>query len=199
MSTDTIDFAMNFEENQQAEADRKLFVVFYKDVVKNEVKSTEAGRPIFDEVDLVKIITPGSRDSFVGDATEQYQHRFPQQWARYKAGKSQEMSGTPLNQLPWLGVGQIAEFNGVGCHTVEQLVGMPDSISQKFMGHHAIKQRAQQYLVASKAEAPTLKMESELKKRDETIAELQETVNALLAREKAAQAEKAAQKVPGKG
>jgi len=187
---DTLDFAMNFEENQQAEADRKLFVIFYKDVIKNEVKSTEAGRPIFDEIDLVKIITPGSRDSFVGDATELYQHRFPQQWARYKAGKSQELSGTPLNQLPWLGVGQIAEFAGVGCHTVEQLVGMPDSISQKFMGHHAIKQRAATYHAAAKENAPTLKMEAELKKRDETIAELQETVNALLAREKAANAAK---------
>lgn len=195
---DTLDFAMNFEENQQTEADRKLFVIFYKDVVKNEPKSTEAGRPIFDEIDLVKIITPGSRDSFVGDATEQYQHRFPQQWARYKAGKPQELSGTPLNQLPWLGVGQIAEFNGVGCHTVEQLVGMPDSISQKFMGHHAIKQRAMAYLEHAKAEAPTLKMEAELKKRDEEIAELKETVGALLAREKAAQAEKASQAVPKK-
>jgi ABC-type enterochelin transport system substrate-binding protein len=58
------------------------------------------------------------------------------------------------------------------------------------MGHHAIKQRAAAYLAAAKENAPTLKMEAELKKRDETIAELQETVNALLAREKAANAAK---------
>lgn len=186
MSTDTIDFAMNFEDNQQADADKKLLVIFYKDVVKNEVKSTEAGRPIFDEIDLVKIITPGSRDSFVGDATHEYQARFPQQWSRYKAGKAQEMSGTPLNQLPWLGIGQIAEFNSVGCYTVEQLVGMPDSLSQKFMGHHAIKLRAQAYLVAAKEAAPTLKMEAELKKRDEEMAQLRETVSALSAQLNAA-------------
>jgi hypothetical protein len=197
MSTDTLDFAMNFEENQQSDADRKLFVIFYKDVVKNEVKSTEAGRPIFDEIDLVKIITPGSKDSYVGDATPQYQARFPQQWARYKAGKSQELSGTPLNQLPWLGVGQIAEFNAVGCHTVEQLVGMPDSVSQKFMGHHAIKLRAQSYLDHAKAEAPTLKMEAELKKRDEQIAELTLMVNGMKAARDKELAEKASQKSPG--
>jgi hypothetical protein len=194
MTHDTLDFAMNFEQNQQAEADRKLLVIFYKDVVKNEPKSTEAGRPVFDEIDLVKIITPGSRDSYVGDASYEYQERFPQQWARYKAGKSQEMSGTPLNQLPWLGVGQIAEFNAVGCYTVEQLVGMPDAVSQKFMGHHAIKQRAAQYLNLAKENAPLMKMESELKQRDEQIAQLQETVNALLAREKVANAEKLAAK-----
>jgi hypothetical protein len=198
MSTDTIDFAMNFEDAQQQEADRKLFVVFYRDVQKNELKSIEAGRPIFDEIDLVKIVTPGSRDSFVGIADYEYQQRFPTHWARYKQGKSQEISGTPLNQLPWLGIAQIAEFNAVGCHTVEQLVGMADQVSQKFMGHHAIKQRAAQYLNLAKENAPLMKMEAELKKRDDEISQLQETVNALVARDKANQA---AQKVaaPGKG
>jgi len=196
MSTDTLDFAMNFEDHQQAEADRKLMVIFYKDVQKNENKSIEAGRPIFDEIDLVKIITPGSRDSFVGPADYDYQQRFPQQWARYKQGKSQDISGTPLNQLPWLGVAQIAEFNAVGCHTVEQLVGMSDQLSSKFMGHHAVKQRAAQYLNLAKENAPLLKMEAELKTRDQKIEELQETVAALVARDKANQAAKAA---PPKG
>ena len=101
-----------------------------------------------------------------------------------------------MNQLPWLGVGQIAEFNAVGCHTVEQLVGMPDAVSQKFMGHHAIKQRAQAYLEAAKAEAPTLKMEAELKKRDDEIAELRDLINQMQAVRKQ---EQAAQKAPGKG
>lgn len=187
MSTTEVDFMMNFEDNQQAEADKKLVVAFYKDAIKNEFKSTEAGRPIFDEVDLVKIITPGSRDSFVGDATEQYQQRFPQQWARFKAGQSQDITGTPLNMLPWLSIGQIAEFNAVGCRTVEQLVGMPDVLSQKFMGHHGIKQRAQQYLEAAKSAAPLLKMEAELKKRDEQIEELQAAVQALVAKNAAKQ------------
>jgi hypothetical protein len=181
----TLDFAMNFEDNQQADADKKLFVIFYKDAIKNEFKSTEAGRPIFDELDLVKIMTPGSRDTFVGDATEQYQKRFPDQWARYKAGQDQSMSGTPLNVLPWLSIAQIAEFKAMSCHTVEQLVSIPDNVSQKFMGYHGIKQRAQQYLDAAKDSAPLLKMEAELQKRDEQIAELKATVDAMMAAKKA--------------
>ena len=176
---ETLDFAMNFEDNQQSDADKRLFVVFYTGTVHNEHKSIEAGRPIFDEIDLVKIITPGSKDSFVGDATPDYQARFPQQWARYKAGKDQNTSGTPLNQLPWLGQGQIAEFNAVGCHTVEQLVGMSDALSVKFMGHHQIKQRAQAYLDAAKESAPLVKLQAELHKRDETIEELRQTVDAM--------------------
>jgi hypothetical protein len=181
MSTDVLDFAMNFDDNQQSEADKKLLVAFFKDTIKNETKSIAAGRPIVDEIDLIKIITPGSRDSFIGDATEQYQHRFKAQWERYKAGQAQAVSGTPLNMLPWLSVGQIAEFNAVGCQTVEQLVGMPDAMSQKFMGHHAIKQKALAYLDAATSAAPMLKLQSELDKRDEQIKELQAQMAAVIA------------------
>lgn len=183
MSTDAIDFAMNFEDNQQSDADKRLLVLFYREPIKNEQKSIDAGRPIFDEIDLVKIITPGSRDTFVGDASEEYQRRFPSQWARYKAGREQGSSGTPLNQLPFLSMGQVAEFNAVGCTTVEHLVGMSDNLSQKFMGHFALKQRAQEYLDAAKGAAPTLKLQAELAKRDEQIAELKATVDALVSKQ----------------
>lgn len=183
MSTDTIDFAMNFEDGQQSDADKRLLVLFYREPIKNELKSVEAGRPIFDEIDLIKIITPGSRDTFVGDATYEYQQRFPAQWGRYKSGRDQASSGTPLNQLPFLSMGQVAEFNAVGCTTIEHLVGMSDSLSQKFMGHFALKQRAQEYLDAAKGAAPTLRLQSELAKRDEQIAELQATVQAMVDRQ----------------
>jgi hypothetical protein len=189
---ETLDFQMNFEDSQQADADKKLFVIFYKDAIKNEPKSVEAGRPIFDEFDIVKIMTPGSRDTFTGLADEGYQQRFPQQWARYKAGRDAIQSGTPLNQLPWLSIGQVAEFNAVNCHTVEQLVGMPDALSQKFMGHHAVKQKALAYLEAATAAAPTHKMQAELAKRDETIAELTKAVEALVAKNRADEAAKKA-------
>lgn len=180
MSTETIDYEMNFEDGMQSAADKRLLVLFYREPIKNELKSIEAGRPIFDEIDLIKIITPGSRDTFVGDATLEYQQRFPAQWARYKAGKDQTMTGTPLNQLPWLSIGQIAEFESVGCKTVEQLVGMPDSLSQKFMGHHAIKQKAQEYLDAAAGNAPTLRLQKELEKRDAQILELQQQMQKMI-------------------
>lgn len=179
MPIETLDFQMNFEANEQSEADKKLLVIFYKDAIKNEIKSAEAGRPIFDEVDLVKIIAPGSRDSFVGDATPDYQARFPTQWAKYKAGKTQSMSGSPLSVLPWLSVAQIAEFNALSCYTVEQLVGMPDAVAHKFMGFNAIKERASAWLKASSDAAPLMKMEAELKKRDEQIEQMQATMAAM--------------------
>jgi hypothetical protein len=189
-----LDFDMNFEQAQQSEADKKLLVMFFKGTVKNEIKSIEAGRPIFDEIDLVKIIAPGSRDSFVGDATYDYQQRFPQHWARYKTNQSQEEVGTPLNMLPWLTVAQVEEFRALSVKTVEQLAGMPDSVAQKFMGFHAIRQKAQSYLEAAKDSAPIHKMQAELQKRDDEIAQLKITVASLV---KQNEAEQAAKKTPG--
>jgi hypothetical protein len=118
----------------------------------------------------------------VGDATPDYQMRFPRQWAHFKAGTTQDLGGTPLNQLPWLTMGQIAEFNAVGVHTVEHLVNMSDAHSQKFMGHHQIKARAQAYLDAAKDSAPAIKLQAEVQKRDEQIAELTEANKTLMAR-----------------
>lgn len=181
MSTDVLDIQMNFEEGQQSEADKKLMVLFYKTSMKNEDKSVAAGRPIFDDIDAIKIISPGSKDSFTGLATYEYQQRFPEQWKRFQARQDQTSSGTPLNQMPWLTPGQIEEFKAVNCHTLEQLVGMPDNLSQRFMGHHAIKQKAEAYLKAATEQAPLMKLQSELEKRDEQIAELQRQMQVLIA------------------
>lgn len=192
---DELDFEMNFEQQQQSEADRKLFVIFFKGTVKNETKSIAEGRPIFDEIDLVKIMTPGSRDTFVGDATPDYQARFPQQWARYKANQSQEVGGTPLNMVPWLTIAQIEEFKAFNVRTVEGLAGMADAVAQKFMGFHEFRRKAQAFLDAAKESAPIHKMQAELQKRDDEIAQLKDTVAALV---KQQEEQEKAKKVPAK-
>jgi len=187
VSTGTIDYNMDFQDNQQAEADKRLLVHFFKDAIQNNFKTKEAGRPIFDEFDFVKVMAPGSRDTVVTRVADgsDYARRFPTQWAQYKARQEQSLTGTPLSQVPWLTVGQIAEFNAVNCRTVEQLVGMPDNLSQKFMGHFQIKQRAQVYLDAAKSAAPALKLQAELEKRDMEIAELRGMIEAMQATQQA--------------
>lgn len=187
MSTETLDHAMDFTDAQQSEADRRLFVTFFKDAIKNVTASVEAGRPIFEERDFIRIVTPGSRDSVVARVREgdQYTMRFPTQWARYKQNLDQAVSGTPLSQVPWMSVAQVAEFNAVGCKTVEQLVGMSDAMASRFMGFHGVKNRLQAYLDAAKDAAPALKLQAELEKRDDQIAELKTMLEAMQATKKA--------------
>lgn len=177
-----LDFAMDFDANQQSEADKKLMVKFFKGTIKNEVKSAAEGRPIFDEIDLVMIMTPGSRDNFVGDATEQYQRRFPTQWDRYKKNQTQDDGGTPLNLMPWVTSAQVEEFKYFNIRTVEHLAGCPDSVAQKFMGIQQFKQKAQAFLEAAKDRAPILKMQAELQQRDDKLAEQDKTIQELAKR-----------------
>jgi hypothetical protein len=185
MSTAQIDFDMNFEDGQQDEADKRLFVTFFTEAVQNESKTVETGRPIFDDVDMIRIMFPGSKDTTVGTAHYGYQQRFPKQWAQYKAKMDQTTSGTPLSSVTWLTKGQVAEMLAMNIRSVEQLAGMPDSMAQRFLNHHELKRQAQAYLDAAAGAAPLLKMTAELSKRDEQIAELQAQVATLVAASKA--------------
>jgi hypothetical protein len=180
MSTQDIDFDMNFADEQQQEADKNLYVRFFQEAVQNEAASNEAGRPIFDTVDMIEIMYPGRRDTTVGMANHQgYKNRFAKQWMQYSKGLAQTVSGTPLSQVSWLTAGQIAEMKAVNIHSVEQLAGMTDNVAAKFMNHHALKQQAQAFLDQAAGNAPLLKMQAELGQRDSKIAELMAAVEAL--------------------
>lgn len=181
MSTAEIDFAMNFEDSQQYEGDKKLFVVFYREAVPSEFKTLQEGRPIFDDVDMIRIHTPGSRDTVVSVAHEGYRQRFAKQWQQYSQKVEQTTSGTPLSALPWLTVSQVAEFGYFNIHSVEQLASMPDNMPNKMMNHQSLKQQASNFLEAAKGAAPMLKMQAELESRDEDIADLKASVIALKA------------------
>lgn len=169
------------DANNEFEHDNKLYVKFFPQAVYNAAKSEDAGRPIFDEVDMIQVMTPGSRDSFVGKASQHYQFRFARQWAAYKAGKEQSADGTPIEEVPFLSVSQVAELKAVNVKTLEHLANMPDVLLQKFMGAHALKQRAQLFLNAAKDNAPMIKLQSELEKRDNEIAVLQRQMSELMA------------------
>ena len=170
-----------FEQSREYESDSKLFVVFFRGTQLNELKSREAGRPIHDDVDMIKIVVPGQRDTVVAIADHSYQVRFPKQWAQFKANAEQTASGTPLSEVTWLTPAQIADLKAMNVHSVEQLAAMPDSNAHAFMGFHGLKQRAAAYIEAAAGSAPLLKMQAELEERDAKIAAMQAQLDKILA------------------
>jgi hypothetical protein len=181
-----------FDQNREHDGDNKLFAVFYKATEINIEKSQEAGRPVHDEIDLIKIIIPGQRDSMVSKATFEYQQRFPKQWAQYKQNTAQIGSGTPLEELPFLTMAQVADLKAINVHTAEQLAGMNDSNSHSLMGFHAIKQQAQNYIEAAAGQAPLLKLQAQI---DALVAKNEELVDLI---DKQREALKAPAKVAAK-
>jgi hypothetical protein len=173
--------AKDFQQSQH-EGDKRLLAKFYKNAIFNEFKSNEAGRHIYDEIDYIRVITPGSRDDFHTEATQQYKDRFPEQWARYKSSQDQAVSGTPIDMVPWLTIGQVQELKYFNISTVEQLVAAPDSIAQKFLGFHNLRAKAKSFLDSATAEAEKTKLESALRERDDKITELSTSVASLTAK-----------------
>jgi predicted MPP superfamily phosphohydrolase len=88
--------------------------------------------------------------------------------------------GTPLEEVPFLTVSQIAELKGLNVYTLEQLAGIADTHSRHFMGFNSMKQKAVAYLESAKSAAPITAMKLELEKRDAEIEVLKQQVAKLM-------------------
>jgi hypothetical protein len=177
----SFDEPVNMENDPRTKMDDKLFVQFYKRAVINNFKTSQEGRPIFDELDYVRIIVPGSKDVLDVEATDDYTRRFPKHWERYRAKQEQTLSGTPLEVWPQMTVGIVAELKAMNIHTVEQLATIPDVVAGKFQGGQTFKQRAQAFLDAAAGDAANSKLATELALRDEEIDILKKQMEALTA------------------
>lgn len=173
------------------EKDSKLLVQFHTKAVLNPVKSTEAGRPIYDGKDYIKIYTPGSQlsviDAPVTDGN--YLQRFGKRYEEWKQSRQNIQSGTPLEMWPQMlsNVTLIAELKASHVHTVEQLADLPDSAVQKLMGGIELRRRAGEYLATAKAgaaDAEKEQMKAELEALKAQMAELMKPSPAPAAKEK---------------
>ena len=168
------DETQTYEDGKQYAGDDKLFVTFSTRAVKNEYKSNIAGRAIYEEVEYVRIIVPGSRDVLDTPLDDMYRRRFAEKYAKWKASKPAEptMEGTLLAEMPWMTKSVIAELNAINVFTVEQLVAMPDVLAKDIMGNFQLRERARNFHEAAKGEAPMLRLQQELESRDLQIQTL---------------------------
>lgn len=139
---------MSYQRNNTGvKEDDVAFPKFFRDKVENAVKSAAAGITVFDDVEKVTIITPGSRDQWSGFVTNEHRERWPQHYARFKADLEQTPDGFPLKLWPGASPGQAAMLEQIGCFTVQQLAQLPDASLQRIgMGAMALRTKAQAYL-----------------------------------------------------
>lgn len=165
-------------------------VVFFMDTLKDGDASLKEGRPIYKEVPFIKIFTAGDNlhvhiapvwDEPSNPAS--HTGRFPEEWKRFQAGLQgdEQSSGTPLKLMPGISASQVRELEHFHVKTVEQLAEMPDAHVSKFMGAHALKQKAREFILVAKGEAPLKQMKAELQQRDDEIAVMKAQIDALLA------------------
>ena len=174
--------------------------------VPNEGKSLQAGRPIFDDIEVCEVRSPGSRDVKVFPATamshwqnnpysgEQtkitYAERFAHQYRQFKSMAAQTKSGTPLEFVPFMSEGKRAEMRAMNIYTVEALAAIDgQELKNLGAGGREMKNAAVAYMEEAKATAPTKQLQNELEQLRARNAILEEDHAAKKAREAAADSE----------
>ncbi len=196
-ATGVYDQDRTYEDGKQFADDDKLFVRFETKPQHNQFLSDKEGRPIFQDVEYISIITPGSRDVFTTPLDDSYKRRFKVRYDKWKASTdAQQVDGTLLSELPWLTKSQIAELNYSNVQTIEQLASLSDANAQQFLGNFKLRERAKLYLQQAKGDAPMLKLQQALEERDSRIGVLErklEELNAAFERQEAGRKDAGAQ------
>lgn len=186
-------------ENPNA-GDEKLHVTFHAEPVKNERRSAEEGRPIYDEVDYIRIAVPGDATNIIYQPLDEvHLRRFGRRYEAWRRnGREEVVSGTPLKAWPSITRAQVEELAHFNCRTVEQLAGMPDNVSGKFPGIQALKRKAADYLEAARGNAPTTQLRAELEARDAEMAAMKAQLAEMQAALAASASEAPVRRGPGR-
>ncbi len=172
------DMAMG--DNARYAGDKNLWVQFSMEAMVDDGASAKEGRPIFKEVEHIKIMQPGNKESIVvRPVTDMDKARFRQQYENWKAGHEELLDGQPLEQWARVSRAQVEELKYFGVRTVEQLAGMADAHAQKFMGIAKLRSLAREDMQRGKEGAMSSQMLEALQAKDHQIASLQEALAGL--------------------
>lgn len=159
---------------------------FYEQAAKNTFQSEKNGRPIYDQVLYVEVITPGSKESspvfelerkFSEEAniseplrTQQYD-KFREQIKAFRGDtESGDMRGTPLTAWPAIDSATAATLAEGRVYTVEALSLLPDD-KLRILGPQGrtLRERAQVFLNAAAGNAQVEGMASEMQNMREDM------------------------------
>jgi FtsZ-binding cell division protein ZapB len=170
--------------------DDKLFVVFYMGILQDQARSEEEGRPIYHDVEWIRIITPGDNTMRIErPVTADERRRFPRQYAAFKNGMKDEdqTPGMRLSEWPMVSRAMAEELRGIKIYTVEQVAELRDDVMLRVPGLVSLKKQAQVWLGKTKdsaAAAKTAKQLEDLRAQNESLQEankkLLERVDALM-------------------
>lgn len=155
---------------------------FSIEAVQNKSKSEEEGRPIFDQREVVKIITPGQRDNCVLLADEiivgtrppmSAKELWPDHYAAFKRGEMRAVTGTPLEHWPPLTKARVAELKAAGLFSVEEYAEVPDNIIGKLgMGARGERDQARAFIDSAKGSAQVTAMAAKIEQLQAMVEQL---------------------------
>lgn len=166
--------------------------------VQNTKETNAQGRPIFRDVEWVKIYIPGDKTTVVSKkVTDEHRERWPEQYAAFKRGQEQPVIGTPLEQWPIMTRSQVFEFKALQIHTVENLANLADdAITRIGTGCRDLVERAKAFLIAAEAGARDSQLAAKLEAKQQQIDAMQTQINELAQRLEEVTGEKVSRETP---
>lgn len=157
--------------------------VRFKMVVrKNEVKSLEAGRDIFDEVPSISIQWPGG-DETVRAIEEQDKYEHAAAYQAFIAGAGEVQSGMPLQEWPKITASAIHELAYLGFRTVEQLAQANDEVRRKMGPLSKYIKEAQEWMsAASSTQAEVVSLREQLERERVRVERMENQIELLMQR-----------------
>jgi hypothetical protein len=147
----------------------ELYIETYNRPVKNEIKSKEAGRPIFEDLPHMSIRAPGAKDTFITLVTSIEKKKYHKHWKAFVERQEEVLiEGTPLEEWSGITRSEAEELKFFKIFTVEQLAGMSDTNAQNFRGMNNRRTKAKSFLAMSDVES-----------KAEAVSDLQAEVKAL--------------------
>src|SRR5579883_744638 len=134
--------------NSFGKQDETCFPRFFIEAVENPIASQQAGRPIWNDVEMVEVNFPGNNlTKWVGRVTDEHRERWPEHYRRFKANEEQRPDGMPIEEWPMVTRAQVKELKALEMHTVEQVAAMSEVAIQRIgMGARDLKHKAEAYL-----------------------------------------------------
>ena len=158
---------------------------FHNVAAEDEAASRAAGRPIFKDQERVEIRIAGDRNythvvpahsmwQRINGEEITYAQRWPDAYARFKAGKAAVADGTPISELPFLSEARREELRRLGVVTAEALASL-DGKNLSTLGAQGRewKTQATAYLARAASGAPDAALAAEVEELRARVAEMQ--------------------------
>lgn len=159
---------------EDPESTKGVYPKFYKRPKLDEAASAREGRQVYIEKDYVEIVAAGNQNNVVDrPVTDADKRRFRAHWEKYKAGDTEQLIGTPLTEVVWIGRAQVEELAHKRVRTLEQLADLPDNVCTGTPGMFELKRKAAAWLANAEKAKPFTEMEARMAEMTKTIETLQ--------------------------
>lgn len=162
-------------------SDACLGVRFFFLPILDELKTKAEGRPIYTEIEMVEVLTPGSKDVLHRKVNDMDKARFKEKYDAFASMAQQQVTGTPLNQFPFISASDRKELEYFNVFTGEQLINMPDgNIDRVGVNGRDLIKKVKAYMDMAKDTAVVSRMTEENEHLKQEMALIKQQMDQIL-------------------